>query len=347
MKANLKSGKWCWLLPVLVLLFYHCQRKPRSYWREGTIGVMADSTDWIAIQPELRAAFEHVVRTPQKESFYSLRWVGPSEFDRYLNYRYLILAGTLQSSGKVGQLVRGVVTDPQIRKWVEEGTYFYFIQQEQWAKDQFMLILVCPDWQDLKEKIETSASMLYEIIDMDFKEKLRQDMYKKGEQTEIASRLMASYGWSIRVQHDYFLAQEVPEKGFLWFRRMYPERWIFIRWIDGGDMTMLDQEWVVSERNRVGGEYYSGDRVSERYLYSRRTNFLGRPALLTTGLWENTGKVAGGPFRNYTFYDELSRRVYMIDVAVFNPGEDKTPYLIRLDVIANTFRTIFDPKKEQ
>ncbi|HHS12620.1 MAG TPA: DUF4837 family protein [bacterium] len=344
MNINRKFERWGWLLLASIFLFYACQRKPRSYWKEGTIAVMADSTDWIGIQPELRAAFERVVRTPQKESYYSLRWVSQSEFDRYLNYRYLILAGTLQSTGRVGELVKGVVTDPQIRSWVEEGKYFYFIQKEQWAKDQFMLILVCPDLEELKDKIETNASILYEIIDMDFREKLLEDMFKKGEQTEIEKRLMAFYGWSIRVQHDYFLAQEVSEKGFLWFRRMYPERWIFVRWIDGGDMTMLNQEWVVSERNRIGGEYYSGDRVSDRYLYSSSTHFLGRPALFTAGLWENTGKVAGGPFRNHTFYDELSRRVYMIDVAVFNPGEDKTPYLIRLDVIANTFRTIFDPE---
>ena len=57
---------------------------------------------------------------------------------------------------------------------------------------------------------------------------------------------------------------------------------------------------------------------------------------------QNDGKVAGGPFINYTFHDPLSRRVYMIDVAVFAPARDKVPYLRRLDVIAHTFYTVFD-----
>ena len=123
---------------------------------------------------------------------------------------------------------------------------------------------------------------------------------------------------------------------------MNPERWLFVRWIEGKDASRLNQDWVVGERNRIGAEYYGGDRLSGSYLFSQRTEFLGRPAQLTTGLWENEEKVAGGPFRNYTFIDEPTGHLYMIDIAVYAPGRDKYPYLRRLDIIAHTFRTLFD-----
>ena len=53
----------------------------------------------------------------------------------------------------------------------------------------------------------------------------------------------------------------------------------------------------------------------------------------------------GGPFKNYTFYDPLSRRIYMIDISVYAPERDKMPSLRQLNLIARTFRTIFDPKE--
>ncbi len=63
-------------------------------------------------------------------------------------------------------------------------------------------------------------------------------------------------------------------------------------------------------------------------------------------LWENEDKVAGGPFKNYTFYDSLSRRIYMIDLAVYAPDRDKLPFVKRMEIIAKTFRTIFDPEDD-
>ena len=125
-------------------------------------------------------------------------------------------------------------------------------------------------------------------------------------------------------------------------RRLLPERWLFVRWIDSIDTTGLNSEWVLAERERIGKKYYGGDSVVDDYLYSFRSDFLGRPAVITTGLWENEEKVKGGVFKNYTFYDEYTKRLYMIDLAVHAPGEDKLPYLRRLDIMAHTFRTVFD-----
>ena len=46
----------------------------------------------------------------------------------------------------------------------------------------------------------------------------------------------------------------------------------------------------------------------------------------------------GGPFVNYTFYDESTERIYMIDGMVFAPGFDKREFLRHVEAIAHTFR---------
>ncbi|MCG8606832.1 DUF4837 family protein, partial [bacterium] len=116
-------------------------------------------------------------------------------------------------------------------------------------------------------------------------------------------------------------------------------RWLFVHWVEGMDPGTIEPDWIVKTRNRMTRKFYEGDSINEDYTNSREVEFLGRRALMLEGLWENVPKVVGGPFRNYTFYDEKSDRVYMIDVAVFNPGGKKEPFLRQLDIMARTFRT--------
>ncbi len=336
----------CFFILFVLFLITSCSLKPKGWWNEGVIGVMADSTDWEPLQGPLRSAFERIVRTPQLEKTFSLKYVRRADFSRYTEFRYLVLVATLGSRGKIGEIVGGVISDPEIRKGVEEEKYYVWVQRNQWAKDQLMVILVAKDVSTLRRKIENNSDFLYAIFDTDFNQRLKSEMFRRGGKKKIEKELMATYGWTMRIQRDYFFVQEFPDEGFVWFRRMYPERWIFVRWIDGGDTTLLNAQWVVGERNRIGAAYYGGDCVTNEYFFSHRSTFLGRTAQVTSGLWENPSKVAGGPFKNYTFYDSFSRRVYMIDLAVFAPGKDKVPYLLRQEVIARTFRTVFDMEEK-
>lgn len=47
----------------------------------------------------------------------------------------------------------------------------------------------------------------------------------------------------------------------------------------------------------------------------------------------------GGPFVNYTFYDQASDRIYMLDASVFAPGFDKLDFIRQMQAMAHTFRT--------
>ena len=88
-----------------------------------------------------------------------------------------------------------------------------------------------------------------------------------------------------------------------------------------------------------------------RELNTENIDFMGRFAYETRGLWHMIGRDEdrnmveygmGGPFLNYTFYDEDTGRLYMIDGMVFAPGYDKREFLRQMEVIAYTFRTRTD-----
>ncbi|MFO7891305.1 MAG: DUF4837 family protein [bacterium] len=323
-----------------------CTMTPNSWWDEGVIGIMADSSDWQRIQVDLKDVFERTIRTPQLESTFRVKHVPMEQFELYTRFKYLIIASTMNSGGKIGQIVKEQLQDSLIKKGVLEGEYYVFPLQNQWAKKQLIAVLVAKDIHSLREKIHINREFIYNIFKSDYEDYIHYTIEGKRANHKLKEELLDKYDWTLLLQRDYFMVQEFPDQGFIWFRRLMPERWIFVRWIEGGDMSMLRPEWVIRERNRIGAKYYGGDSVVNKYLYSREGEFLGREAQITRGLWENEPKVKGGPFKNYTFYDPLTRRVFMIDLAMYAPQKDKLPYLHRMDVIAKTFRTIFDREEE-
>jgi hypothetical protein len=105
---------------------------------------------------------------------------------------------------------------------------------------------------------------------------------------------------------------------------------------------MINKEWVINTRNRLTSKFYEKDRVEDHFLENANVMFAGRPAYLVKGLWANDEKVTGGPFRNYSFYDSDSKRIYMVDTAVWHPSGEKAPYLRQVDLMSQTFKTVND-----
>jgi len=332
-------------LACILLFLCACQMKPRSWWHEGQIAVIADEAEWEGLGSVLRPVFERVLRTPQEEKTYEILFVPESRIDAYGKYRYLLLAATLESAGPAGMLIQGMIADSSMRRGIEKGEYFLFVKKDLWARKQTVAVLVAADMRSLQSKVEANRDLLYELFDSDIEDGMAAEMYDRGYLKDEEEDLLSSFGWSLRLQKGYFRAQASAAGGLVWFRRLQPERWIFVHWVENADTTLLDEAWAVGERNRIGEAYYGGDRVAGSYLFSSRSTFLGRPALVTTGLWENEKKMVGGPFRNTVFFDRLSGRVYMIDLAVFAPGEDKLPYLKRMNLVARTFRTVYEPRR--
>ena len=55
----------------------------------------------------------------------------------------------------------------------------------------------------------------------------------------------------------------------------------------------------------------------------------------------------GGPFVNYTFYDEKSKRLYMIDGSVFAPKYFKRNLIQQMDVTIQSFLTKGELNKDR
>jgi hypothetical protein len=71
----------------------------------------------------------------------------------------------------------------------------------------------------------------------------------------------------------------------------------------------------------------------------REVNFLDRYAIMANGFWRFSNKSGGGPYLSYTFYDEGTRRIYMLDGSIFAPKYYKKKLIQQLDVTLQSFMT--------
>ncbi|MBZ0198491.1 MAG: DUF4837 family protein, partial [Ignavibacteriaceae bacterium] len=234
---------------------------------------------------------------------------------------------------------------------------FNLIKYDLWAKGQIVLILSAPSMQELEFKIFREKDNLLYVFQKISDKRLFESLYNsKYEKKDIEGHFLKDYNWIIYVQADFQVAMDKPEDNFVWLRRSPGsdmERWLFIHWIDNASPAYLNEDSIKSIRNRVTKKYYrtSNDNgyvvIADDYFTINEINFNGRYALMTQGLWDLNIKGMGGPFINYTFYDEKAMRIYMIDGSVYAPKYYKRNLIHQMDVTLQSFMTDAELSKER
>lgn len=326
------------VLIIILSFFSFCEQKISGWGDDGDIHVLADSTIWLATEPILRDVFEKSIMTPQDETIFTIL---KAELNKFKRYKNLIFLATLDGEGAVANIVNNSL-EPAAKQKVNDGNYV-FVQKEKWASDQFIMFLVSTDKDRLIEKIKENKDYLFNIFDDYWDEVNKKRMSRIDRQTEIEKSFLTKYGWTVSVLDDYFIFVENPDSHFVMLRRYLPERWLFVHWIDTYDPSVITTKWCIDKRNKIGLHFYEGDEVEQKFTQpdTAIVDFLGRRALKISGLWRNDKKQAGGPFKNYCFYDEKSQRIYMLDYALFSPRLEnpKRNLLRQAEILLHTFKT--------
>jgi hypothetical protein len=340
---------------VAVLLIGCGDAKLAPIGEDDEIIVFADSTTWLELEPTLRFAFEDTVFTPQPERWFTLRRVDFEQFGAFERHKNRLIVAPLDGTGAVAEYVRQSL-DPQVRKLVEEQKEFYFTKYDSRARNQLLMFLTGVNSTILKHAIENhAADLLYYFHNMALKRETQTIMAEeKYHKKEIEKKLEEKYGWTMTIQHDYFVAIDSASARFFWVRRANPadmERWIFVHWIDTTDPTILTDAFVLALRDTLTRRFLrtvdddAYVQIAPYHLSIEKVNFLDRFAYETRGNWRFSDKSGGGPFVNYTLYDEATGRIYMLDGSIFAPRVEKKKLIWQVDALLRTFRTF--PRSEK
>ena len=312
--------------------------------------VIMDSTMWeSATANAIRDTYGKLIFTlPNPESNYNLNFQtirSRAQLDRLRQSSNLIFAAPIDEETNVGRQIRAFLDDG-IEQRVRDGESFAFPIEDQWYKDQYVMILSSTSDSVLAEKIKNSEeALLSDVLKRELK-RWEWDVYDKKEQTHYSDSLWEDHGFSVRFQHDY--VKGVDTLNFQTYRRLLPnnERRIFIWWQDDvKDIGFLDDDWINSTRDSLLQEYFKGSRenvyVSTEYRRPVETSTFQKDRLLgyeTLGTWRLVNGAMGGPFVNFTYYDPDTERLFMVEYQQFAPKiRQKLRFVRQFRAMGRTF----------
>ena len=314
------------------------------------IHIVSDTTYWNgtvgeAIRDELA---KPIITLPQPEPAFDLVFnplISRQMFEQVKKKQNIVIAAPLDGDTPTARFLRDRL-DSAVVRLVREGKQYIFQRPNLWYRDQMVVYITAPTAEILAQVIHQEGENLRYLFNTLARQRLARKMFAPGRETEIEEHLMERHDFMVQVQLDYVLVQDTLT--FVRLRRVLPDTWrdLFVYYIENGNPELIEPEWIYRIRDSLTQVYVRGTRPDSyvkidrrRPLVSKNINFLGRFAYETRGLWHLTGDAMGGPFLNYTFYDEKQHRIYMIDGMVFAPGYPKREFLRQLEVIAYTFRT--------
>jgi hypothetical protein len=258
----------------------------------------------------------------------------------------VIFAAPLDEETNVGRLMQNILSE-ELKQQVEAGNSFAFQLNNKWYRDQWTLFLTSTSQDSLAAQIRQNGDQYVRaLVDKEL-ERWKHNIYERGEKVAIEDSLWKMHGWKIRVQHDYKL--HVDTSNFVTLRRYLPEndRWIWGWWRNGvTDPGYVDSTWINTMRDSLMKHYIRGTRdssyVTTEYRRPINTNVMnlnGYYAWRTRGTWRMTQDFMGGPFVNYTIYDDATNRLFMIEFAQFAPKYEKRRFVRQFMAMAHTFES--------
>jgi hypothetical protein len=332
------------LILISLITFYvsGCSYNPASFGDFEKIVVFADSILYQQIQTELEQTFDQFVYTPHSERSFYLDLQPLNMLDTYKSRRNLLFIGLLDGQDQVSEFITKSLS-PQIKESVAKGEVFEIFKQNLFATEQEVIFLPAVDPDMLIKNLSDRRDIIFNRLNTSFFRRLKNAMFLKGEQFVIEDYLTKEYDWKIRVQHDYEIVKEVEDRSFIWFRRLNPDRCLFVYRFPFRNLDE-DENSLYELRDSLATVYFEADSIDKGDTYIQFIEFLGRKAKKLTGIWQNHTHYIGGPFRTYVFADDSEKYIYLIDISVTAPGQRKKPYLDQLEVLARTFQFI-DTKK--
>ena len=343
--------------------------RPRASGEEGAITVVVDSTNWTgALGEAIRANLGPWVETlPTAERYFQLKQVdldSERTFESIKDRKNLVFIAPLSDSTNEASFLRRRLS-PDAREAVLEGQTAVVEKPDLWRRSQRVYFVTAASGEALVQALEQEGSRIRQTFKQVTLERMEREMFEKERQRNLEDSLMRTHDFAVNVQHDFVLTEQnrTDSTGFVHLRRVLSDTWrnVMIYYVKDARPGRITPEWITSTRDSLGRIYQRGNVAGfvrtdyRRPLQTQEIDFLDRFAYETRGLWHmvadrdsvdadpSLGKWVelgmGGAFVNFSFYDQSTGRVYMIDGSVFAPGYDKLEFIRHMEIIARTFRT--------
>lgn len=221
---------------------------------------------------------------------------------------------------------------------LETGTKEEFeISRDVFARPQLYIKLAAADSLALGKLIAREQAGIRQALRQSEIKHLRKILLKRTKKLPEALR---EKGLSLKIPLDYDLEQNNEQVAVFWKKGTRSDQGLIIYTERLPEDYRELESTVIPLRDSLTGRYIKGEREGTHMTTEtlvppriRPSELAGHFALETRGLWRTKGDFMGGPFINYTLFDEDQQRLIMIDGFVFAPEMNKRDLLFELETI--------------
>lgn len=283
------------------------------------IFVVAKKPVWNSIAGDtLRAIMkEEVLWVNQPEPIFDLYNITPEAFNQNIrSHRNLIM---LKADGAADSVAFGV-------------------REDVWVNGQIVIEITAPNNEALANYIGVNAQTIVDYLSIVEQQRMQKRTTKLSD-GRLRELVKKKFDFSIHIPNGYRVALDTTD--FLWLNYEMPIAsqgvliYSFAKPEMGQKLNLIGQRnaAVMHVPGPVAGSYMSTDTIF--MPESEVVSFNGRAWVETRGFWKVEGDFMGGPFINYTTFDEVNHRYIGIDMYVNSPSPKypKRNYIRQLESI--------------
>ncbi len=353
---------------ILTLAVTGCERPlDHAYGDRNQIVIFADEANWELYGERLKMIFEREIRTPRTEYVFQTRNETLDKWQFFSRYYHLLLCVAISEDTPTADRIREHLSDEVEQQIAEERSGRAIVMRNPYADGQMLMIITADTVERLQAYLRQAEEHVFSLMEEHLDELISTLIYREDEQYDIEGQLLDDYGFTLRVPWGFRMNTDFADENFIRMIKYRLERWFFAYWIPGDEIDERGFAWVraledlgarierneeidlgavdfisqqaMSLRDHIGRLYYDRDAVTRDKTFATLVEFEGRWAVRLSGLWENSEKLAGGPFVAYCFHDSDTDRLWWLDGAVFAPNVPKETQVRQMDVMMHTFLT--------
>ncbi len=316
------------ILLIPALLFVACEARqrpsrPSASGRSGEMLVVMKADQWDGpagkVIQDVFASYEPML--PQAEPRFDLVQIVPDAFVKmFESHRHIFMAEM----------------DPALERATLE------VSRDVWAYPQMVIRVKAPDADTFERLMERNAEAFIEHY-LSVERERYINAYRRMLNHEARRAVYQQFGVQMDIPEGYFVA--VQEEDFIWLRRTATreelDMGILIASLPYTDPARdFHPQTIRARRDSLTRQYIPG-QFPGTYMTTypelpdelREISFNGVYAVEARGLWRVEGDFMGGPYVNYTFVDERSNRLFILDGFVYAPKFDKRDYLRQVKAV--------------
>ena len=315
----------------------------------GSIMLVMDQQQWDRdLGKQLREMLsEPLSGLPQDEPLFHLNRVSPKKLNTTLKTSAnMIFVITLNSESSESNVLRGFLTPESQSIIKRDSSLFMTVRKDEFAKGQMILYLFGNTEEELVEKLQINKDKIQYMFEKRALDRTVKKLFKRRQQS-LEKMVKEAHPFRLSIPAGW--QQAVSEPGFYWMRYINrdEEQNVFVYYKPYTNAEIFDQ--VPEFRDRITKKFLRDGEKNNLFItrqmrndlntvFLKKTQFNGRYAVQSRGLWKINDNSLGGPYVSYTFVSEKENLIYYIEGFVAAPGKKKRVLLQEVDAILSTFK---------